>query len=150
MTTLNTFIWFEQSAEEAAEFYVATVPGSKIHEVTRNADGSAFIVTLDLAGHAVTIMNGGPDHPLTDAVSLQVVVDTQEEIDHLWAALTDGGAPGPCGWLTDRYGLSWQVAPSAMPTLMGGTPEQALAVAMSLRAMSKIDIKVLQDAYDRA
>ncbi|WP_067821178.1 VOC family protein [Nocardia inohanensis] len=150
MTTLNTFIWFDNAAEQAAEFYAATVPGSKIVEITRNSDGSAFIVTLELAGQAVTIMNGGPDHPLTDAISLQLVVDTQEEIDQLWAVLTEGGAPGPCGWLTDRYGLSWQIAPSAMPRLMNGEPEQALAVAMALRSMSKIDVKVLQDAYDHA
>lgn len=150
MTTLNTYVWFESAAEEAGVFYASVVPGSRVVDITRNADGSAFVVSLELAGQAVTLMNGGPGHPLTDTFSLQLVVDTQEEIDRLWDALTEGGQPGPCGWLTDRFGLSWQVAPSALSTLMSGDdPGKTLAVGMALRSMSKLDIKVLEDAYAR-
>ncbi|WP_280318498.1 VOC family protein [Nocardia wallacei] len=146
MPSVTTFFWFERDAERAAEFYTATVPDSRITDITRNPDGSAFIVALELAGHAVTLMNGGPDHPLSDAASIQVVVDTQDEVDRLWSALTEGGAPGPCGWLTDRYGLSWQVVPAALPTLLNS--ERGAAVGAALRTMSKIDVAVLQEAHD--
>lgn len=150
MTTLNTFVWFDNAAEEAANFYAATIPGSRVVDIARNSDGSAFVATLDLAGHPVTLMNGGPGHQHTDAMSLQVVVDTQEEIDQIWDALTEGGEPGPCGWLTDRYGVTWQVAPAALQTMMSGEdPAKTLATGMALRSMSKLDLKVLQDAYDR-
>ncbi|WP_330228924.1 VOC family protein [Nocardia sp. NBC_00508] len=149
--SVNTFFWFENGAEEAADFYVSVIPNSRVVDISRNSDGSAFIVSLDLDGQAVTIMNGGPDHPLTDAASLQVVVDTQDEVDRLWGALTEGGQPGPCGWLTDRYGLFWQVVPSVLLELMSGDdPAKTIAVGTALRTMSKLDVKTLQDAYDSA
>ncbi len=147
MTSVNTFIWFDSEAEQAAEFYTAAVPGSRTTGITRHEDGSAFVVTLELAGHAVTLMNGGPGHPHTDAVSIQVIVDGQEEVDRLWAALTEGGKPGPCGWLTDRYGLSWQVVPSELPVLLGGA--NAAAVGAALNGMSKIDLHGLRAANER-
>ncbi|WP_067897198.1 VOC family protein [Nocardia vaccinii] len=147
MTSVSTFIWFDSEAEQAAEFYTATVPGSRITGITRHEDGSVFVVTLELAGHAVTLMNGGPGHPHTDAVSIQVVVDGQEEVDRLWAALTAGGKPGPCGWLTDRHGLSWQVVPSELPVLLGGA--HAAAVGAALNGMSKIDLRGLREASER-
>ncbi|AVH22552.1 VOC family protein [Nocardia cyriacigeorgica] len=152
MSSVNTFLWFDNAAEEAGELYTSVVPNSRIVEITRNDDGSAFIVTLDLDGHTVTLMNGGPGHPHSDAASLQIVVDTQDEVDRLWDALTAGGEPGPCGWLTDRYGLSWQVVPSVLlPTLMGGDdPAKTIAVGTALRTMFKLDVRALQDAYDRA
>ncbi|WP_067811403.1 VOC family protein [Nocardia beijingensis] len=150
--SVNTFLWFDNAAEEAAALYAAVIPNSRVVEVSRNSDGSAFIVSLDLDGQAVTLMNGGPEHPHTDAASLQVVVDTQGEVDRLWDALTaDGGAPGPCGWLKDRYGLSWQVVPSALPKLMSGDdPAKTIAVGTALRSMSKLDVAALQNAYDNA
>ncbi|MEU2030558.1 VOC family protein [Nocardia amamiensis] len=149
--SVNTFFWFENGAEEAADFYVSVIPNSRVVDISRNSDGSAFIVSLELDGQAVTIMNGGPDHPLTDAASLQVVVDTQDEVDRLWDALTEGGQPGPCGWLTDRYGLFWQVVPSVLQELMSGDdPAKTIAVGTALRTMSKLDVKSLQDAYDNA
>ncbi|MFI5777722.1 VOC family protein [Nocardia sp. NPDC051570] len=147
MTSVNTFLWFDSEAEQAAEFYVALLPDARIVEVTRNPDGSAFLVALELAGHAISLLNGGPGHRLTDAASLQVIVEGQAEVDRLWAALTaDGGEPGPCGWLTDRYGLSWQIVPSELPKLMSG--ERAAAVGAALRTMSKIDLRALRDAHD--
>ncbi|KIA59472.1 VOC family protein [Nocardia vulneris] len=149
--SVNTFFWFDNAAEEAATHYTSVLPNSAITDVARNADGSALVVTLDLDGHAVTLMNGGPGHPLTDAASLQVIVDSQDEVDRLWDALTEGGAPGPCGWLTDRFGLSWQIVPAALPKLLAGDdPAKTIAVGTALRSMSKLDIKTLQDAYDNA
>ncbi|MBF6237486.1 VOC family protein [Nocardia otitidiscaviarum] len=150
MTTLRTFVWFDNAAEEAANFYTAVVPDSRVLDITRNADGTAFVVDLELAGHAVTLLNGGPGHPLNDSISLQLEVDTQEEIDRLWEALTEGGEPGPCGWLSDRFGLTWQVTPAILPTLLNGVdPAKTLAAGTAMRTMGKLDIKVLQDAYDR-
>ncbi len=149
--SVNTFLWFDSDAEEAAIRYTALIPNSRIVEVNRHPDGSAFIVSIELDGHPYTLMNGGPGHPFTDAASIQVIVDTQAELDHLWDGLTDGGAPGPCGWLTDHYGLSWQVVPATLPTLLNGVaPTKTGAVVTALRSMSKLDIKVLQDAYDNA
>ncbi|MFI1916881.1 VOC family protein [Nocardia sp. NPDC020380] len=151
MTTVSTFLWFEDQAEEAADFYASAVKDSRVTGVTRNPDGSAFIVTLELAGHALSLLNGGPGHDFTDAASIQVVVDGQDEVDRLWDVLTEGGQPGPCGWLTDRYGLSWQVVPSELPDLLSGAnPAKSAAAATTLRTMSKIDMKQLQDAYDQA
>ncbi|NEW41063.1 VOC family protein [Nocardia cyriacigeorgica] len=151
MSSINTFLWFESAAEEAGEFYASVVPNSRVVEISRNGDGSALVVALDLDGQAVTLMNGGPGHPHTDAASLQIVVDSQKQLDRLWDALTEGGEPGPCGWLTDRYGLSWQVVPSVLPKLMGGDdPAKTIAVGTALRTMSKLDVRALQDAYDRA
>ncbi|MEU7139997.1 VOC family protein [Nocardia sp. NPDC046473] len=149
--SVNTYFWFDNAAEEAANLYTAVVPNSRITDVSRSSDGAAFVVSLDLDGHAVTLMNGGPGHTFTDAASLQVVVETQEEIDRLWDALTDGGEPGPCGWLTDRYGLSWQIVPAALPALMGSAdPAKTIAVGTALRSMSKLDLETLQDAHDNA
>ncbi|RMI35779.1 VOC family protein [Nocardia stercoris] len=143
-TTVTSFVWFDSAAEQAAEYYTQQIPGSKITGITRNPDGSAFIVELELAGHSVTLLNGGPAHPHTDAFSLQVIVDGQAEVDRLWDALTaDGGKPGPCGWLTDRWGLSWQVVPSELPALMGENPA---AVGTAIRTMSKLDLEALRAA----
>ncbi|CCF65038.1 VOC family protein [Nocardia cyriacigeorgica] len=151
MSSITTFLWFDNAAEEAGTFYASVVPNSRVVDISRTADGSAFIVELDLDGHAVTLMNGGPGHPHTDAASLQIVVDTQEEVDRLWELLTEGGEPGPCGWLTDRYGLSWQVVPRVLSKLMSGDdPAKTIAVGTALRTMSKLDAQALQDAYDRA
>ncbi|MFI6365871.1 VOC family protein [Nocardia sp. NPDC050630] len=149
--SVNTFLWFDSNAEEAATRYTALIPNSRISDVNRRPDGSAFIVSIELDGHPYTLMNGGPGHPFTDAASIQVIVDTQAEVDRLWDDLVDGGEPGPCGWLTDRYGLSWQVVPATLPTLMdSANPTKTAAVAAALQSMSKLDIKVLQDAYDNA
>lgn len=148
--SVTTFLWFDADAEAAARLYTSTVPNSRITEITRQGDGTAFVIELDLDGHAVTLMNGGPGHPHSDAASLQVIVDSQAELDRIWDALTEGGAPGPCGWLTDRFGVSWQVVPAVLPKLMGGESERVIAVGTALRSMSKLDIAALQRAYDGA
>ncbi|MBF6463105.1 VOC family protein [Nocardia puris] len=147
---VTTFFWFEAQAEEAARRYVELIPGSRVVEVSRQPDGSAFVVAIELQGQSFTFMNGGPGHPLTDAASVQVTVDTQEEVDRLWAALTEGGQPGPCGWLVDRYGMHWQVVPAKLTELLAGEPHRAAAAGGVMQTMSKLDIKVLQDAYDKA
>ncbi|MEV6067428.1 VOC family protein [Nocardia sp. NPDC052001] len=150
-TTVNTFLWFDNQAEEAAEFYTGLVADSRITDISRGPDGTAFVVTLELAGHALTLLNGGPGHTFTDAASLQVVVDGQDEVDRLWAAFTADGEPGPCGWLTDKYGVSWQIVPSGLPALLSGIePARMMAVNAALQTMTKIDLKTLQDAYDNA
>ncbi|GGK45686.1 VOC family protein [Nocardia camponoti] len=150
--SINTFFWYDSDAEAAAELYARVLPNSRIVDITRQGDGSAFIVTLDLDGQAVTLMNGGPDHPLTDAASLQVIVDDQAEVDRLWDELTaNGGKPGPCGWLTDPYGLSWQIVPKRLPELLNGdNPAKTIAVGTKLRTMSKLDIDALEAAYNEA
>ncbi|MFB7875811.1 VOC family protein [Nocardia sp. NPDC056064] len=148
--SVTTFLWFDADAEAAARLYTSTVPNSRVTEITRQGDGTAFVLELDLDGHAVTLMNGGPGHPHSDAASLQVIVDSQAELDRIWDALTEGGAPGPCGWLTDRFGVSWQVVPTVLPKLMGGEPERVIAVGTALRSMSKLDIAALQRAYEGA
>ncbi|MGV9613382.1 VOC family protein [Nocardia xishanensis] len=148
---VTTFFWFESEAEQAAARYVELVPRSRVTDVTRNPDGSAFVVALELDGQSVTFMNGGPGHPQTDAASIQVTVDTQDEVDRLWDALVEGGAPGECGWLVDRYGMHWQVVPTPLLDLMSGTDSaKTAAVGTALRTMSKLDLKVLRDAYDNA
>ncbi|WP_330180723.1 VOC family protein [Nocardia sp. NBC_01503] len=148
-TTVTTFLWFDNQAEEAANCYTSLVADSKVTDISRGPDGTAFVISLELAGHALTLLNGGPGHTFTDAASIQVVVDGQDEVDRLWAAFTAEGEPGPCGWLTDKYGLSWQIVPAGMPDLMGD-PARLPAVNAALRSMSKIDLKALQDAYDNA
>lgn len=150
MSTVNTFLWFESQAEEAARRYVSLVKNSSVGDVVRDGEGHAFIVPFTLDGQQFLALNGGPEHPFTDAISIAVNVDTQDEVDALWAALTEGGEEGPCGWCKDRYGLSWQVVPSAMSTWMGTSPEKSAAVGQALRTMSKLDIKSLQDAFDNA
>ncbi|MCX4092258.1 VOC family protein [Nocardia sp. alder85J] len=147
MTSVITFLWFDAGAEEAAEFYTALIPDSRITEVSRNPDGSAFVVSLELAGHTVALLNGGPTYALSEAASLQVIVEDQGEVDRLWDALTaDGGKPGPCGWLIDRYGLSWQIVPAELPALLSG--DRAAAVGAAMRTMSKLDIEGLRAARD--
>lgn len=149
--SVNTFLWFDSEAEQAAASYVELVPNSRIVDVNRTPDGSVFIVSIDLDGHAVTLMNGGPHHTHSEAASIQVVVDTQEEIDRLWDGLSEGGAPGPCGWLTDRWGLSWQVVPAELPKLMSGDdPARTAAVGAALQTMSKLDLAALRRAHDGA
>ncbi|WP_067563613.1 VOC family protein [Nocardia acidivorans] len=148
-TTVTTFLWFENQAEEAATFYTSLIADSKVTDINRGPDGTAFVISLELAGHALTLLNGGPGHPFTDAASIQVVVDGQDEVDRLWAAFTAEGEPGPCGWLTDKYGLSWQIVPAGMSALMND-PGRVPAVTASLRTMTKIDLQTLRNAFDNA
>lgn len=151
MSTVSTFLWFENSAEDAAEFYATLVPNSKVRDIARGPDGNAFLVTFELDGQQFTGLNGGPAHKFSEAASIFVSVEGQDEVDRLWTALTDGGEAGQCGWLKDRYGLSWQIIPTALQQLMSDpNPAKAGAVAAAMQTMSKIEVQGLQDAYDNA
>ncbi|WP_433272158.1 VOC family protein [Actinosynnema sp. CS-041913] len=152
MSNVSTFLWFDHQAEEAATFYTSVIENSKITDITRAPDGTAFVVTFDLDGQRFAAMNAGPHFTFTEAISIHVNRETQTEVDDLWTALTaDGGQEGQCGWLKDRYGLSWQVVPNALATLMANpNPTKAAAVGNALRTMKKIDIATLQAAADAA
>lgn len=150
---ITPFLWFNGQAEEAAGFYVSLFEHSAVTQVVRcgaagpGPEGTAMTVAFRLAGQRFVALNGGPQFPFTEAVPFVVNCDTQAEIDALWSRLTDGGTPGPCGWLKDRYGLSWQVVPAGMPALLRG-PDAASAsrVMQALFNMHKIDIETLRQA----
>ena len=151
--TIRPFLWFGQNAEAAANFYVSVFKNSKILSVMPSPDPKTPMgVELEIDGQRLIAFNGGPHYKLTEAVSLMVHCETQEEVDYFWQKLTsDGGAESRCGWLKDRFGLSWQVIPQALMTLMGDKdPARAGRVVQAMLGMSKIDIAALQRAYDGA
>ena len=158
MSSISPFLWFDDQAEQAAERYVAIFPNSRITEVARYGEGApqpagtAMTVSFVLDGLEVTALNGGPQYQLTDAFSLMVSVPDQAECDRVWDALVaDGGEPGRCGWLKDRWGLSWQVIPTALPALLGDPdPARANRAMNAMFTMSKIDVAALQAAADEA
>jgi predicted 3-demethylubiquinone-9 3-methyltransferase (glyoxalase superfamily) len=148
-------LWFDTEAEEAAEFYTAIFPNSRIVNVLRHTEagpgraGSAVAVGFELNGNPVVGINGGPEFKFTEAVSLQILCDTQEEVDHYWERLTDGGDEGPCGWLKDRYGLSWQVTPTVLLELLADEDaERARRATEAMFGMKKLDIAALEAAAD--
>lgn len=163
--TITPFLWFDHQAEEAAELYVSVFSGrpgaepdaSKILSVSRYGEagpgesGSVMTVRFQLDGQEFTALNGGPLFPFTEAISLQVSCRSQEEVDDLWARLTDGGEEGQCGWLKDRYGLSWQIVPTRLMELMGDPdPARAQRVTEAMLQMQRIDIPTLERAADTA
>lgn len=144
MLTVTPFLWFDSKADEAARFYTSTFPDSRILEV------SPMTVTFELAGQRVMALNGGPHYQLNEAFSFFVNCDTQAEVDHYWAALlAGGGEPSQCGWLKDRFGVSWQVLPKLLNELLGDPDrERADRVMRAMLGMVKIDSAALQAAYD--
>jgi predicted 3-demethylubiquinone-9 3-methyltransferase (glyoxalase superfamily) len=176
---ISPFLWFDDQAEEAASFYVSVFSGlegsgsgsasgsefgsgdSAIDRVTRYSEasataagrpaGSVMTVAFRLAGQEFTALNGGPEFSFTEAVSFLVSCGSQEEVDRLWDQLSEGGEPGPCGWLKDRYGLSWQIVPTVLGEMLGDEdPQKAERVMAAMLQMKKIDIEGLQRAYDAA
>ena len=153
---ISTFLWYDTEAEQAAEFYVSLFDDSRILNVTRYPEGSpmpggvALGVEFVLAGIEYQALNGGPGHPFTDAVSMFTRADDQAEIDRLWNAFTaDGGEPGPCGWVKDRFGLWWQVVPPILNVLLADPdPAKASATLQAMLTMSKLDIAELRAAHD--
>ena len=147
---ITTFLWFDDDAEEAMRFYVSIFRNSKIIDVTRNRD-KIMAGTFELEGQRFIALNGGPQFKFTEAISLFVNCETQEEVDELWEKLTaGGGAPSQCGWLKDKFGLSWQIIPSALMELMSDPdPEKASRVTQAMLQMKKIDIGRLKQAYDQ-
>lgn len=145
-----TCLWFDGTAEEAARFYTSLVPDSSVTGVQRLApDGPALMVTFRLAGTPFQALNGGPHYTLSEAVSISVMTRDQPETDRLWNALiADGGHASRCAWLKDRFGLSWQIVPEALPRLIGSPDRPAAARAMqAMMAMGKIDIAALEAAF---
>jgi predicted 3-demethylubiquinone-9 3-methyltransferase (glyoxalase superfamily) len=152
-------LWFDSQAEEAANFYCSVFKNSKINTISRYPDtgqeihkqpaGSVMVVAFELDGQPFTALNGGPIFKFDEAVSFQVLCDTQEEIDYYWDALaTKGGQEGPCGWLKDKFGLSWQVVPSIIPRMMTDADSSKSARVMNaFMAMKKLDIATLERAY---
>jgi len=152
MQKIAPCLWFNDQAEEAANFYVSLFPNSRIMDVSRYPEGGprpagmAMMVVFQLAGQDFQALNGGPEFKFTEAISLSVSCESQEEIDRLWERLLEGGQEQQCGWLKDKYGLSWQIVPVALGELMQGDPEKSQRVMAALLQMKKLDIKVLQEA----
>jgi predicted 3-demethylubiquinone-9 3-methyltransferase (glyoxalase superfamily) len=154
MQKITPCLWFDTEGEEAAQFYTSIFPNSRIVEVTRYGsagprdEGSVMTVTFDLDGQRFIALNGGPDFKFNEAISLSVDCETQDEVDSYWTALTgDGGEEGPCGWLKDKYGVSWQIVPRVLTELISDPDqEKAQRVMAAMLQMRKIEIAELEKA----
>jgi predicted 3-demethylubiquinone-9 3-methyltransferase (glyoxalase superfamily) len=151
-------LWFDKEAEDAAKFYCSVFEGSRITNVTRYGNegqeihggkpGSVMVVAFELNGQPFVALNGGPQFKFSEAISFQVHCETQDDIDYFWSKLSDGGQEGPCGWLKDRFGLSWQVVPTKLiDMLAGGDAEKSERVTKAFLQMKKFDLAELQRAY---
>ena len=148
---LRTCLWFDNQGEEAAQFYVSLLPDSHIEKVYKpDPDAPALVVEFTLAGAPYMVLNGGPYYKLNPAASISVLTKDQEETDQLWSALiADGGNPSQCGWLIDKFGLSWQIIPEALPRLVGSDDKAAAQRAHNaMMNMGKIDIAALESAFN--
>ncbi|MCU1398632.1 MAG: hypothetical protein JWN62_1741 [Acidimicrobiales bacterium] len=151
MPSITPFLWFDTDLAEPVAYYTSIFPGASSDHVGAS-EGPIYSATIELCGRQLMLLNGGPAHAgFSEAISMFVSVDTQEEIDELWRRLTaDGGEPGQCGWLKDRYGLSWQIVPSVLGTLFGSPDRVRAQQAIdAMMTMEKLDIAVLQAAFDR-
>jgi predicted 3-demethylubiquinone-9 3-methyltransferase (glyoxalase superfamily) len=149
MLTVTPFLWFDTQAEDAMNFYASIFPRARVVAVNR-AQGRVMSVQFELEGQKFMAMNGRPNFTFNEAVSFLVGCETQQEIDDLWTNLTaEGGAPGRCGWLKDKFGVSWQIIPKALGTLMSSAdPTQSKRVMEALFQMGKLDVQTLQQAFD--
>jgi predicted 3-demethylubiquinone-9 3-methyltransferase (glyoxalase superfamily) len=158
MSTITTCLWFDGNGLEAAEHYVSVIPNSRVTDISRygpdqpGQEGAVMTVAFELDGQPYTALNGGPEYKFTEAISLQVSARDQDEVDGYTAQLTAGGGEtGPCGWVKDRFGLSWQVVPVQLTELIGDPdPRRANAAVQAMLKMTKIDIQALRDAADSA
>jgi len=157
MQKIRPFLWFDGQAEEAANFYVAIFENSKVTEIRRygeagpGAKGSVMSASFQLEGQEFIALNGGPQFTFSPAISFFVTCETQDEVDELWARLVEGGTPQRCGWLTDRYGLSWQIAPRILgEMLQDKDAKRANRVMQAMLTMVKLDIAALERAYAQA
>jgi predicted 3-demethylubiquinone-9 3-methyltransferase (glyoxalase superfamily) len=152
---ITPFLWFDGTAEEAINLYVSIFKNSRIVSITRYGDagpgpsGTVMSANFELEGQEFMALNGGPQFPFTEAISFLVNCESQQEVDELWDKLTANGGEGqPCGWLKDRYGLSWQIIPTALGRMLGDPdPARAGRVMQAMLHMKKIDIKALEEAY---
>ncbi|MDX6546340.1 MAG: hypothetical protein QOG02_2114 [Gaiellales bacterium] len=153
MSKITPCLWFDTDGEEAARFYTSLFPNSRIAHVSRYGEagprpaGTAMTVSFELDGEPFLALNGGPQFTFSEAISFQVSCADQDEVDRFWNALTEGGEEGRCGWLKDRFGLSWQIVPTRLPELLGNPDaEKAGRVMAAMMAMKKIEIGVLERA----
>ena len=153
MHGITTCLWFDTEGEEAAKFYTSLIPNSKILDVSRHGEagpreaGTVMTVSFEVDGNKFLALNGGPQYTFSEAISFQILCESQEEVDAYWAALTAGGEEGPCGWLKDRFGVSWQVVPKRLTDLLGDPDQQkSQRVMRAMMQMKKIQI----DELDRA
>ncbi len=155
---ISPCLWFDTQAEEAAKFYTSVFGNSRIKRVSRYGEagrevhgkeaGSVLTVEFEIDGQTFVALNGGPNFKFSEAISLQVTCETQDEIDYFWNKLSDGGEEGPCGWLKDKYGLSWQIVPSVLPQMLTDADSAKSERAMTaLMKMKKFDVETLQRAY---
>jgi len=156
MQKITPFLWFDDKAEEAMNFYISIFRNSKVLSVTRFGEagpgpkGSVMSATFQLEGQEFYALNGGPHYSFTPAISLFVNCETQGEVDDYWAKLTDGGKEVRCGWLVDKYGLSWQIIPTSLGQMLGDKdPARASRVMNAMLQMVKIDINKLKQAYNQ-
>lgn len=154
MQKITPFLWFDNQAEEAMNFYTSIFRNSKIGNVLRYGEagpgpaGSVLTASFELEGLEFTALNGGPNHKFNEAVSFHVSCETQDEVDHFWNKFSDGGQVQQCGWVKDKFGLVWQVVPTALPRLLGDPDhEKANRVMQAMLQMEKIDIAKLEQAY---
>src|SRR5438270_2253520 len=155
MQKIAPCLWFDTEGEEAAHFYTSIFKNSRILGVSRYGEsgprpaGTVMTVSFELDGREFVALNGGPEYTFNEAVSFQISCADQAEVDHYWNALTEGGAAGPCGWLKDRFGLSWQVVPQALPELLNHPdPAAAQRVMAAMMRMGRIDIDELRTAAE--
>lgn len=151
MKKVTPFLWFDTQAEEAMNFYVSLFKNSKVLNVSRGPDDKAFIVSFELDGQEFMGLNAGPEFKFNESISMYVDCADQAEVDYFWNALTaDGGEESMCGWLKDKYGLSWQIIPKQLGELMGDPdPEKAQRVTKAMLQMKKIEIEGLMQAYEQ-
>jgi predicted 3-demethylubiquinone-9 3-methyltransferase (glyoxalase superfamily) len=157
MEKITPCLWFDTEGEEAAKLYTSVFPNSRILDVARYGDagprpeGTLMTVSFELDGQKFVALNGGPEFTFSEAISFQVSCKTQEEVDAFWTKLTDGGEQGPCGWLKDRYGVSWQIIPTVLPELLSDPDqEKSQRVMRAMLEMKKLEIDALERAAAQA
>jgi predicted 3-demethylubiquinone-9 3-methyltransferase (glyoxalase superfamily) len=157
MQKVSPCLWFDTEGEEAANFYTSLFPNSRIREVARygsagpRPEGTVMTVSFELDGQEFVALNGGPDFTFNEAISFQVSCESQEEVDRYWSALSEGGEEGPCGWLKDRFGLSWQIVPTRLTELLADPDrDKSQRVMQAMLGMKKIEIPELERAAEAA
>jgi predicted 3-demethylubiquinone-9 3-methyltransferase (glyoxalase superfamily) len=153
MNKITPCLWFDTEGEEAAEFYTSVFPNSRIVDVARygsagpRPEGTVRTVSFELGGQKFVALNGGPEFTFSEAISFQVSCENQDEVDAFWSKLSEGGEEGPCGWLKDKFGMSWQIVPTALPRLLGDPDrEKAKRVMQAMLQMKKVEIDELERA----
>ena len=157
MQKITPCLWFDTEGEEAAAFYTSVFPNSRIVRVARygsagpRPEGTVMTVSFELAGQEFLALNGGPEFTFNEAISFQVSCENQEEVDAFWSSLAEGGEEGPCGWLKDKFGVSWQIVPTVLPQLLSDPDrEKSQRVMQAMLKMKKIEIDALEQAAAQA